>query len=719
MEMRAARLNQHVADRTASWPRFCEFIRWEMAPYPGRMNTLIRITIAATLVMFVLVTFRIPNAALAGFYTILITRENLGTTWRQAWAAVLGSIAGTIYTLLGMMLFRGYPVTHFFWVIGTLFLIFFVMRTATNFGAALGFSLVISATLAIWDRPLSNEVQVADTLREMLIIAIGAGVTVATEAVYRIFDRSDPLLKSIDDLLLTVQQLVENLADRRSIPEDVGNRLLQYTTIGTGRLRLALLRQGVSAARHAQMTALLALAGRLIDLAAKLQRAGLGQREEDAARLRILAQKLQEIRIDLRVSGMIRKSPEFGGQPSASVPTLSQIERTVALMIEVFHGDDIGDDHLNKRKPLWQTRVLLPDAFQNREYLRFAFAGCLAAGVCYILYNALDWPGISTSIITCVVTALSTIGASHQRQLLRLAGYVAGGLIMGIPAQILILPYIDSVFQFALVFAAGTAIAAWFASASPRLSYFGLQMALPFYFINLSGFQAQTDLVVARDAVIGVLLGILAMGFIFDRFWAKSAADQMQDSMKQNLRMLAQLAAAAAECDRAKAMPQIWLLRSRIDDSFNGLTSHMDAVLFQFGAHREKDLSARELLRLTEPTLRSIYVGELELLEFRWRRGIGSELTPQQNEALTHFLDEYSDELMLIAALIAHEADAAPACMAANSIRLLRRAFEDHLSPTSQAITSICQEMVSSVLMLRPMVPDIQAKCQCDVGCAP
>jgi multidrug resistance protein MdtO len=198
-------------------------------------------------------------------------------------------------------------------------------------------------------------------------------------------------------------------------------------------------------------------------------------------------------------------------------------------MIEVFHGDEISDDHLddhlNEKRPHWQFRVFLPDAFQNREYLPFAIAGCVAASVCYILYNALEWPGISTSIITCVVTALSTIGASHQRQFLRLAGYVGGRLIIGIPAQILILPYIDSVFQFALFFAAGTAIAAWFATSGPRLSYFGLQMVLPFYFINLSGFQAQTDLVVARDAVIGVLLGILAMGCIFDRFWAKSAAD--------------------------------------------------------------------------------------------------------------------------------------------------------------------------------------------------
>ena len=54
---------------------------------------------------------------------------------------------------------------------------------------------------------------------------------------------------------------------------------------------------------------------------------------------------------------------------------------------------------------------MVPDAFQNPEYLRrFAFAGCLAASSCYVIYNALDWPGIFPSVLTCVVTALTTIG---------------------------------------------------------------------------------------------------------------------------------------------------------------------------------------------------------------------------------------------------------------------------------------------------------------------
>src|SRR5580693_5236732 len=207
MATRAAQLPRQPARRTVSWPWFREFIRWEVAGYPGRVNTVARMTIAATLVMIIVVTFRIPNAALAALYAILLARENLAATWRGGRLIVLGFVGASLYTLLGIMLFRGYPIAHFFWVIGSLYLIFFVMRTTTNYAAALAFGIPIGVALPVWDGYLPSQIQVEGTLWPIVIIAVGAGSTVLTEALYRIFDRSDPLLTFGDDVLLAVQQL--------------------------------------------------------------------------------------------------------------------------------------------------------------------------------------------------------------------------------------------------------------------------------------------------------------------------------------------------------------------------------------------------------------------------------------------------------------------------------------------------------------------------------
>jgi multidrug resistance protein MdtO len=666
------------------------------------MSTVIRMTIAATLVMIIVVTFRIPNAFLAGLFSILLARENLTATWRGGQFIVLGFALASLYTLLGMILFRGYPITHFFWVIGSLYLIFFVIRTTTNYAAALAFVIPIGVALPVWDRTLPSELQVEGTLWPILIIALGAGVTVGTEALYRIFDRSDPLITFGDDLLLAVQQVAESLAAHHAPPEPVLARVLQYQMIGTGRLRIMLQRQGLDPTRRAQRAALISLGGRLIGLAANLMRTP-PQPGEDAIRLRALAERLAAIRKELCESGVISVSPPMlEGPPSSTFPMLQEMERTVALIPEVFQPDEIVAASRKAPGGDWWRGLLLPDAFQNPEYVRFALAGCLAASICYVLYNALDWPGISTSVLTCVVTALSTSGTALQAQFLRLAGFVAGGLVLGISSQILILPGIDSIFGFALFFAAVTAIAAWFATSSPRLSFFGVQIALAFYFVNLQDYKIQTDLTIARDKVVGVLLGILAMGFIFNRFGAKSDVEQLQKLLVRNVQMLAQLGVSPVVRDRAVAISQINRLRAQINDNFAGLESQTDAARFEFEFRhrRQQEVAECERIQRVQPALRSIYLLELSLLSHRGRREIDYALTQSQNQALDQFLNEYSNELTHVAAWIAHQ-EGEPARITDDSIQPLQQPFEEHSSPNSRAMVDICQKMVSSLFLLQ------------------
>lgn len=703
MATQAAQIPHEPASRSVSWLWFREFLRWEVAPYPGRANTVIRMTITATLVMLIVVTFRIPNAFLAAYFSIIVARENLAATGRGGRALVLGFIVASLYTLLGMMLFRGYPTTHFFWVIGSLYVAFYVMRTATNYGAAVAFGVPIVVALPVWDRSLPSETQVEGTLWPILIIAIGAGVTVVTEAIYRIFDRSDPLLTSVDDLLLAVQQVAEGIAAHHTPPKPVLDRVHQYNMTGTGRLRMTLQRQGLDPAQRAQRSTLISLSGRLIDLAADLVRTPLQPGDDDSIRLRALSARLGVIRTELRESGGICScSRVVEGLPSSGFPVLQEMERIVALLTEVFQRDEVLDASQSAPRRDWWRGLFLPDTFQNPEYRRFALAGCLAASVCYFLYNALDWPGINTSVLTCLVTALSTIGNSLQRQFLRLAGFVAGGLVLGISAQILILPGIDSVFGFALFFAAATAIAAWFATSSPRLSYFGLQIALAFYFVNLQSFHIETDLTIARDKVAGVLLGILAMGFIFDRFGTKSDAEQLQILLARNVRMLAQLAVCPVARHEAVAISQFRRLSSQINDNFASLESQMDTARFEFEFRhrREEDVVECGRIQRTQPALRSIFLLELSLFSHRGRQEINSELTQCQIQALDHFLSEYSDSLMHIAAWIASEEDT-PLQISDDSILVSQQTLEDHSSTNSQAIIDICQKVVSSLRGLR------------------
>jgi multidrug resistance protein MdtO len=52
----------------------------------------------------------------------------------------------------------------------------------------------------------------------------------------------------------------------------------------------------------------------------------------------------------------------------------------------------------------------------------------LGVAIGYIINNSIAWPGISTAVTTCLLTGLSTIGVSRQKQVLRFAGALVGGI---------------------------------------------------------------------------------------------------------------------------------------------------------------------------------------------------------------------------------------------------------------------------------------------------
>jgi len=132
-----------------------------------------------------------------------------------------------------------------------------------------------------------------------------------------------------------------------------------------------------------------------------------------------------------------------------------------------------------------RARTYVSGELLDPEHIKFALRGCLAATASYITFNALFWPEISTAVTTCFLTALTTIGASRQKQIVRFAGAIIGGFVIGMGAQIFILPHIDSIAGFTALYIVVIAGAAWIATSSARLSYLGVQLAMTFCLISL------------------------------------------------------------------------------------------------------------------------------------------------------------------------------------------------------------------------------------------
>src|SRR5436190_1009884 len=163
---------------------FWEFVTNELAPYPLRAATVARITIAATLVMIITMTFRIPYGFQGAIYAFLISRESRRATLESAATVLLVTGAGAAYLLLSARFVVNQPSLHLLWIIGSFFLAFYAVSTLTNYSAAVIFAIMISIGVPLWDRHVRAEINVEDTLWLCWGSFIGVGITAGLELAF-------------------------------------------------------------------------------------------------------------------------------------------------------------------------------------------------------------------------------------------------------------------------------------------------------------------------------------------------------------------------------------------------------------------------------------------------------------------------------------------------------------------------------------------------------
>ena len=597
-------------DQAGEW--FWNFLKKELSPYPGRAWVVSRMTISATIVMVLVMTFRIPGGFQGAIFTLLISRENPTETFLSGLRTMVVYLIGTAYVVLTILMLIDDPLTHFLWVAGSLFLFFYLLRVIADYGLAVPMGFGVLGAISLWDNnTLDVNTRMENTLWFAAAVALAVVVTIVVEYLFRGVHPATDLTEGIKVRLETVESLLRAVADDRPLDRETENRLSLYSSVGTSRLRRLILRSDYSPHLKAQMGAAIALLGRLTDIAgsfhiAVTKRSGAID-ESDRERCIRLADQIAILNKDLMLKQIPAKIEGSSGEVPSNLPFLPGMEMTVAHIPEAFAGSQsvraLVPVPLDEQGPV---RYFVADAFSNPAHVEFALRGTLAAMACYITYIALDWPGISTSVVTCYITALSTIGSSRQKQVLRLAGAVIGGFIFGMGAQIFVLPYVDSIVGFTVLFALVTAIAAWIQTASARLSYLGVQLALAYYLIHLQEFTIQTSLGIARDRVVGVLLGLVSMGLFFDLLWVRKAVDEMQIAFARNLEMFAELAEQLLEEDQIKAIKRIRQLRDQLNAGFDAVRAQSDAVLLEFGPSRQRKLEIREDIRRWQPSIRTL-----------------------------------------------------------------------------------------------------------------
>ena len=144
-----ATIAQSLHESPGALPWFLDFLKEELAPYPGRAGIVARMVIAAALVMIICETFRIPYAFEAAIYTLIISRASPRATLQSAGTTFLFVGVGGAYVLISAGFVISVPILHFLWVIASFVLAFYALSAMTNYGAASTFALVIAVGIPI------------------------------------------------------------------------------------------------------------------------------------------------------------------------------------------------------------------------------------------------------------------------------------------------------------------------------------------------------------------------------------------------------------------------------------------------------------------------------------------------------------------------------------------------------------------------------------------
>jgi multidrug resistance protein MdtO len=591
--------------------------------------------------MLLIVTFRLPGAAVGGFFSLLLSREAPLTTLRGGISIVASFLCGTAFLLTGAILLVDYPLTHFLWVIFSFFVAFYGLSAMSNYGAGTAFAIVIVLSVPAWDQAGPQTAIVVSNLWVLGSVALAVTVTIFVEFAFGLFDTRDELTEGLTQRLESVRVVLKQTAlsqtTHRAVNPDAMGKLAQFAMIGVSRLRRLALSANPAGEDTARLSTTVALVGRLVDILAPFRRFET-LTPNDVPRLQVLADQIAKLQAKIRARKGRQAIQPLRTSPDGPLILLG-LEQTLELLrmsVSPAPGQSFAIDQINPALPT----LLKPDAFQNPEHLKFALRGCLASILCYFIFNAVFWPGLNTSLFTCVVTAVTSIGASRQKQLLRFSGALFGGVVLGIGSQVLILPKLDTIAGFTVMFAAVTALAAWILTSSQRLSYFGNQLALAFYLIQLRGPSPQTNLAIARDNIMGIMLGLVMMWLVFETLGSKTAVQVMRELFAENLHLMAQLARPWAQGKPAD-LKKIRTLREKISQNFLAVNSQADAVLFEIGRSRDRSLAVRARLRAWQPQLRSLFLMEVALLQYRMQVS-PRDLPPAVLRAAVHLDREVS-----------------------------------------------------------------------------
>ena len=577
----------------------------EMAPVPGRMAASLRFALTSALATLLLLILQPPAIFIAPalFMLFLISHDAPYRCFQDLVILLSSAVVGTAAVLLLVIATGNHPVARVAGLGVFTFLAAFFFRTSAVPAFPMGFGCITYMVISLWEYQVRAETVLHLSLWPLGVLATVAGSAVAVEY---LFNRSDPVdvlrneLKARCDAMERLLQMQAAGASSETIHAQLAV-VHRYVVTGEGQLHVQFDRAARSGKRSDEemrrLKAVTLILDRLLVLAVGLASCR-DTESPDPIRLARIGRAL-----NAAGEGRLADIHEIlGDGPVEGHHEIDRIERTLRHLggladPSVMESPDSAPQAADPGGS-WKAslrRLMLPDAFSNDDYFLYALKLSLCATICYVIYNGLGWPGISTAFFTVYFTGLSTTGTTNRKLLFRLIGSTIGGLVLGIGCLVFVFPNLEGVQGFLLVIAVVSLLGAWIAG-SPYFGYIGLQTVFSFNLLAFEGLRAPDQMTPARDRLLGIALGFLVMLIIFHQVRPARSVDTMRQLLARLLRVQAELVRLLGMPPATATVAKTVAVRQQIATLVANLHNFAHAVQFEFPPDRAADMKLSEEL---------------------------------------------------------------------------------------------------------------------------
>jgi multidrug resistance protein MdtO len=519
-----------------------ELLAVELAPREGRWAAVARIATGCAITVAIAMVFQIPEPTYMAYIVFLLSKDEKNATVTSALGAFIAVTLAILLTLGLELIDTAEPALRLPLMALATYAAMFTARTFAlgPISYLAGFVIVLLQTLV--DDVPSPEALTRATLWTWVVVFVPVAVTVIVNL---LFGQGAVAL-----IGRTVRKVLEELESSLANGD-------YHKCLAEWRARVAPLletaQQGAEKApRGGQITVsvIRALLEVLVILEAVPDDLPDSIREGLAARVRACRRAIGSDDAPEMHDSMEPVSQRVDASIEQSPAVIALFSTLTVLSGEIGRPGSPSDKpeaHHPARQPF------VADTFSNPAHWQFALKTTMAVMISYAVYTLLDWPGMRTAVVTCFFVALSSLGETVHKLVLRLSGAVIGGLIAGL-CIVFVLPHLTDIGQLCLLIFAVSVGAAWVATSSELLSYAGLQIAFAFFLGVLQGYAPATDLTVLRDRIAGILLGNIVITIIFSSFWPQSARSGVRAAVVEALRAIAGVIRRPAEEDRARTV---------------------------------------------------------------------------------------------------------------------------------------------------------------------